>query len=77
MIMSVTILRRPEVEKLTGLSRSAIYESVGRGDLPRPIKITPKANGWILLELQQWLDKKILERDLAILEAAELEEMCA
>ncbi|PSJ19006.1 hypothetical protein CVH10_25105, partial [Halomonas sp. ND22Bw] len=29
------ILRRPEVERLTGLSRSSIYDAMRRGEFPR------------------------------------------
>ena len=75
--MGITILRMPKVKKITQLSRDAIYHSISRGDFPKPIKITPRSSGWLLHEVEQWIDKKIMERDLAILEAQELEEMCA
>jgi len=42
----VTILRRPQVEARTGLSRSTIYERIARGEFPRPVKIGARAVGW-------------------------------
>lgn len=41
------ILRRPEVERRTGLSRSAIYAAMHdeRG-FPAPVRISRRAVGW-------------------------------
>jgi len=33
-------LRRREVEAVTGVSRSALYAMMSRGEFPRPVKIT-------------------------------------
>ena len=37
--MTDSLLRRPDVEALTGFSRAWIYAAMSRGDFPRPIKI--------------------------------------
>ncbi|GEM_PF-1084505 len=67
-----TIIRRPEVEARTGLSRSAIYARLKRnpkrpGDydptFPRPIRIGPRAVGWIAAEIDQWVAARTAERD--------------
>lgn len=42
---SFFILRRPEVQRRTGLSRSALYDQIARGEWPRPIKLTSSPNG--------------------------------
>lgn len=52
------ILRRPEVERRTGLSRSTIYLYVQRGDFPRPVKLGPKAAGWRESQIDQWIDER-------------------
>ena len=53
--MPVQLLRRPEVEAMTALSRSALYEAMTRGDFPRPIRIGPRGVRWIAAEIQDWI----------------------
>ena len=46
--MSTTaIWRLPEVLRQTGLSRSTIYEMIGRGDFPQQIQLGRRAVGWM------------------------------
>jgi prophage regulatory protein len=52
------VLRRKEVEALVGLSRSAIYASMDRGDFPRPIQLGRRAVGWRSTDLDRWLDSR-------------------
>lgn len=40
------ILRRPEVQVRTGLSRSTIYALMDEGLFPRPIRLGKRAVGW-------------------------------
>ncbi|MGY8873101.1 MAG: helix-turn-helix transcriptional regulator [Pseudomonadales bacterium] len=49
------ILRRTEVEKLTGLSRSTIYKRMSDGVLPRPIKLGGRAVGWYEKSILNWI----------------------
>ncbi len=53
--VSVILLKRPEVEAMTALSRSALYEAMARGDFPRPIRIGPRGVRWIAAEIQEWI----------------------
>lgn len=54
-------VRRPEVENLTALSRSSIYEKLSphscRYDpkFPRPVKIGQRAVAWRLSEVEAWI----------------------
>lgn len=54
------IVRRREVEKLTGLSRSAIYERLNPKSpyfdptFPRPVKLGLRAVGWRVGEITTW-----------------------
>lgn len=48
----LTLLRIKEVSKLTGMSRSSIYEKAKRGDFPKPIKLGPKTSAWIKREIK-------------------------
>jgi prophage regulatory protein len=57
------ILRRREVESLTGLARSSIYELVAAGKFPKPIKLTGRSVGWVESEVTDWLSGRIKLRD--------------
>jgi prophage regulatory protein len=54
-----SILRRPQVEARTGLSRSTIYARIQDGTFPRPILLGTKAVGWISSEIDHWLNQRI------------------
>jgi prophage regulatory protein len=57
------ILRRPDVEQLTGLRRSAIYQAIAEGRFPRPVNLGPKAVGWVEAEIDRWVAERIAARD--------------
>jgi prophage regulatory protein len=40
------LLRLPEVQRLTGLRRSAIYEQMQKGGFPESVKTSPRAATW-------------------------------
>lgn len=47
--------RRREVEIITGLARSTLYDMMSRGEFPRPVKITGKAVAWPESAIANWL----------------------
>ena len=51
------ILRRPDVEAVTGLSRSTIYKWMNEGSFPKPVKLGPRAVGWREADINDWLNK--------------------
>jgi len=53
------ILRRKQVEELTGLSRSTLYKFIKEGLFPQPISLGSRAVGWIGSEVDQWISKRI------------------
>jgi len=55
---NTTILRRPAVERITGLSRSTIYAMMAEGDFPKPIKLGKRAVGWREADLASWLESR-------------------
>lgn len=55
----ITIWRLPEVMAHTGLSRSAIYEKMGKGEFPLSISLGPRAVGWIADEIIDWINERI------------------
>jgi len=52
------LIRRPEVEKLTGLKKSSIYMKSKDGTFPKPLKIGPKAVAWRLGSILDWIDSR-------------------
>ena len=54
--MTNTIIRRPEVEARTGLSRSTIYAGMSKGIFPEAVRLGPRAVGWREADIAHWLD---------------------
>ena len=51
--MAFTVfLRLPAVQNRTGKSRSSIYAGGNDGTFPKPIKIGPRAVGWLEAEIE-------------------------
>ena len=53
--MSDRLLRRPEVEELTGLSRASIYRWIGDGKFPLPVRIGATAVRWKESDITAWI----------------------
>ena len=53
------IIKRPEVEVITGLSRSSIYAKMENGTFPKGIKLSERSVGWLEHEIQEWLKNRI------------------
>ena len=49
------ILRRPEVEHVTGMGRSALYLAIQQGKFPRPVKLGKRAVGWRQSDVEGWI----------------------
>ena len=60
------LLRRTELEKVIGLSRSAIYSRLDPksphydASFPRPIKMGTKTVAWLAAEIDGWVNSCIL-----------------
>ena len=54
--MAERILRRPEVEARTGLSRSTIYLWIQQGEFPKPVALGARLVGWRESDVAAWLD---------------------
>ncbi|WP_302413108.1 AlpA family transcriptional regulator [uncultured Desulfovibrio sp.] len=53
------VMRRPEVESITGLSRSSIYAKMENGTFPKGIKLSERSVGWLEHEVQEWLKNRV------------------
>ncbi len=57
------ILRLPEVEAKTGLSRETIFRGGREGWFPKSIKISLASIGWVENEIDVYLEARIADRD--------------
>ena len=56
--MSDRLLRRPQVEEITGLARSSIYRQMDRGSFPRPVKVGLTAVRWRESDIRRWVETR-------------------
>ena len=56
-------LRKPEVLRISGLSKSTIYSLIECGQFPRPVKIGPNVSAWVQSEISSWVKSRISARD--------------
>ena len=56
-------IRLPEVINRTGYRRTSIYQKVAEGTFPAPVKLGPRAVGWLSTEIDAWIDERVAERD--------------
>ncbi|SDQ47171.1 transcriptional regulator, AlpA family [Pseudomonas lundensis] len=59
---AIVILRRAQVEKRTGLTKSGIYFLINNGSFPRPVPLGIRAVGWVEAEVSAWLSHKCEKR---------------
>ena len=53
------ILRLPQVQSRTGLSRSSIYLFVSQGRFPKPIQLGARSIGWLNSSIDTWIESRI------------------
>ena len=53
------LLRRKQVEALTGLSRSSIYALMAKKDFPPAIPLTARAVAWTSESIDAWIKSRI------------------
>lgn len=53
------LLRLPEVQRMTGLGRSAIYQQMKVGLFPRSVKVGPRAATWSEAAVQRWIRQRL------------------
>jgi len=53
------IYRINHVMHQTQLGRSTIYKKIKEGTFPKPLKLGPRASGWLAHEIQEWIESAI------------------
>ena len=54
----LTVLRRPQVQRRTGLARSSMYALIASGQFPSPINLTAHTVGWLEHEIESWIAQR-------------------
>lgn len=57
--IAISILRRPDVDARTGLSRSALYTKMAANTFPRSVRLGVCAVGWIESEIDDRLAAQV------------------
>jgi len=58
------IIRRREVERRIGISRSALYRRCAEGSFPKPVTLCGgRAVGWLESEVSEFLARCVAQRD--------------
>lgn len=53
------LLRRPDVQQRTGLSRSSLYNLIKEGRFPRPVQISDRSVAWVSDDIDRWINTQI------------------
>ncbi len=60
------LIRRREVEKLTALSRSRIYDLMKIGKFPKPVQLGAMSVAWPEIEIHAWIADRIADRSATV-----------
>ncbi len=63
--MKALIYREKQLTAVTGLSRFARETEMKAGRFPRPVPLSARARGWLVSEIEQWIEARKAERDAA------------
>jgi prophage regulatory protein len=56
--MTQCIHRLPAVKARTGVSRTYIYDAIGKGTFPAPVQLGPRAVGWLASDITAWIESR-------------------
>lgn len=63
--LQTALIRRKEVERLTALSRSRIYDLMKQGAFPKPVQLGAMSVAWLEAEIHEWIASRIADRKAA------------
>ena len=62
--MTENFLRRPDVERRTGIARSTLYDKMKSGDFPMPIRLSGRCVAWLESEVADWQAQQMARHDV-------------
>ena len=57
------VIKLKKVRELTSLSSATIYRLVKNGKFPKQLKLAERSSGWLLEEINDWLESKSILRN--------------
>jgi len=54
-----TLLRRPQVQQRTVLSRTTLDEYIKDSEFPAPVRLGARAVGWLESEVSEWIHARV------------------
>lgn len=57
------LIKLPEVLRICGLSRSAVYQKIKDGQFPSQVKLSERSSAWVQSEVIAWANGRISERN--------------
>jgi prophage regulatory protein len=54
-------LRLPQVLARVGLKTTCLYELVGDGEFPKPVRLGNRAVAWLSTEVDSWIEAQALK----------------
>jgi prophage regulatory protein len=62
------LIRYPDVQRMTGLSRATIYRRIAAGDFPKSVPLSSSTArnapvGFVLAEVKAWIVRQVALRD--------------
>lgn len=57
------LMRMNEVIRITGLSRSSIYDRMNAGLFPKSVSLGCRSVAWVESEVMDWVENQIAQRD--------------
>ena len=57
------VIKISKVKELTTLSNASIYRLIKLGEFPKQLKLAERSSGWLLEEINNWLESKRINRD--------------
>lgn len=61
--MNERLIRMKDVMRITGLSRSRIYQYIGEGRFPDSVSLGGRSVAWVESEVFKWVESVIGRRD--------------
>ena len=59
------IIKINDVATMVALSKPSIYRLINEGKFPKQIKLSARSSGWLLSEVEQWLEERINSREVS------------
>ena len=57
------VIKINKVKELTTLSNASIYRLIKLGKFPKQLKLAERSSGWLIEEINNWLESKRINRD--------------